>query len=143
MPSLSEIHLVGDTDYLHHAFTHQMISLSDHPAHLRESSEASRLCSAKREVLECGTIRLVSSDVERTSYLKVRSPRDSRIQPHPKNSCRAVSKSWSFSFSESEYEGRASSPVLIFARSAMDTQKHPSPSVRPVTYHGSSVKPTP
>src|SRR3989442_1636536 len=96
------------------------------------------LLPVKEKRSKCGRTCSSRSPIERTSYLKVRSDRDSRIQPHPKNACRSVRSDLSFSFRESEKDGRTSRPVLSLARSAKDTQKHPSPSARPVTYHGSS-----
>ena len=48
-----------------------------------------------------------------------------------------------FSLSESENDGLTSRPVRSFARMAKEMQTHPSPSVRPVTYHGSSATATP
>src|SRR4051812_18960306 len=52
MPSLSEVHLVGDVDYPSKAVALQMSSLSDHLADLRETGKTRRLRPAKRVTLE-------------------------------------------------------------------------------------------
>src|SRR5271154_1829056 len=74
---------------------------------------------------KCGRITPIRSPIDRTSYLKVRSPFDLRIQPQPKNARRSSSSSKSLSLSESEYEGLTSRPVRSYARIAKEMQKHP------------------
>jgi hypothetical protein len=138
VPALAEIHPGSYPNYVCHPLRSQMISLSDHLADLGEPAKAVALGATKRIRLEVRQMRFESSGTERTSYLKVRSDRDSRIQPHSKKACSPPSRWRSLSFNESENEGRASRPTFIFGRIAMDTQKHPSPSAKPVTNQGSN-----
>jgi hypothetical protein len=65
------------------------------------------------------------SRTARASHFKVRSDFDSRIHPHPKNVCRSLSSSRSFSFRDSENEGRTSSPVRSLLRRAKEMQEAP------------------
>lgn len=74
----------------------------------------------------------------RTSYLNVRSRLTLLTEPHPKKSSSASSSGRSRSFRASANDGRTSSPSCSVGRSVKETQKHPSPSTKPLTYHGFS-----
>jgi hypothetical protein len=136
--SLSEIHPVRDLHNASQAIRLQMIALLDHPAYQRKACTASRLVPRRGKRSKCGRIRPVRSPIARTSNLNVRSLLDSRIQPHRKNARKSSSSLRSLSFRDSEYDGLTSRPARSFARTVIETQKHPSPSVRPETNQGSS-----
>jgi hypothetical protein len=138
MPALAEVHLVSDPDYFCHPLRSQMISLPIIWQAVANPSKLRRFAPRSGYASKCGTIRSRSSLTDRASYLKVRSLRDSRIQPHSKKACRSPSNARSLSFKESENDGRASSPTRSFGRMANEMQKHPSPSARPVTNQGSN-----
>jgi hypothetical protein len=120
-----------------------MTSLLDHLADVEKPSRLLALSPRRGKRLKCGRIACTKSSIDRTSYLKVRSLVERRIQPHSKNVCRPCSRRRSFSFNETENDGLTSRPARSFGRIATEMQKHPSPSVRPVTYHGSSGTTTP
>jgi hypothetical protein len=143
VPALAEVHLGSYPDDFCHPLRSQMISLSDHPADLGEPAKAVALGATKRIRLEVRHDAIRELSRRANLVLEGSIGRDSRIQPHSKKACRSPSSSRSLSFSESENEGRASRPTFIFGRIAMDTQKHPSPSARPVTNQGSNRTATP
>src|SRR5687768_10767151 len=120
-----------------------MISLPDHLADLCEPAESVALGATQRVRLEVRNDAFHEICNRSGFVLKVRSDRDSRIQPHSKKACRSPSSSRSLALSESENDGRASSPTFIFGRIAKAMQKHPSPSVNPVTNQGSNRTATP
>jgi hypothetical protein len=144
MAALPEIHSVRNLHDTAQTVTLQMGSLLHHLAHTSEGCTALRLVPPQGEAFKVRQDR--ASDVIDRSHLKLEgcdlpSTRGSGHRQRTPADPEAASDP--FSLSESENDGLTSRPVRKLRSDGKEMQTHLSPSVRPVTYHGSSATATP